>query len=64
MRTNIVIDDDLMAAAVKASGFKTKRETVEAALRLLLKLRSQAQARNARGQLHWKGDLDGMRSDT
>lgn len=63
MRTNIVIDDDLMAAAVKASGFKTKRETVEAALRLLLKLRSQAQARKARGQLPWEGDLDAMRSD-
>ena len=64
MRTNIVIDDDLMAKALRATGFKTKREAVEAGLRALLKLRSQAQIRNARGKLSWEGDLDAMRSDT
>lgn len=64
MRTNIVIDDDLMAKALHATGFKTKREAVEAGLRALLKLRSQAQIRNARGKLAWVGDLDAMRSDT
>lgn len=63
VRTNIVIDDDLLAAAAKASGLKTKRETVEAALRLLLKLRLQAQTREARGQLRWEGDLNAMRSE-
>ena len=64
MRTNIVIDDDLMAKALRASGLKTKREAVEAGLRALLKLRSQAQIRNARGKLAWEGDLDAMRTDT
>ncbi len=64
MRTNIVIDDELMAEALRASGLKTKRETVEAGLRLLLKLRSQARARDARGKFRWEGDLDAMRSDT
>ena len=64
MRTNIVIDDDLMARALRATGLKTKREAVEAGLRALLKLRSQAQIRNARGKLVWEGDLDAMRSDT
>lgn len=63
MRTNIVIDDKLMAKALQASGLKTKRETVEAGLRLLLKVRSQAQTRNTRGKLHWEGYLDATRSD-
>ncbi len=63
MRTNIVIDDDLMAKALRATGLKTKREAVEAGLRLLLKLQSQARLRSARGKLVWEGDLDAMRSD-
>ena len=35
MRTNIDIDDKLMQKAMRTSGFKTKRETVEAALKML-----------------------------
>ena len=35
MRTNIDIDDDLMAAAMAAGGFKTKREAVQEGLRLV-----------------------------
>src|SRR5437667_164574 len=39
MRTNIEIDDKLMAEAQKASGQATKKQTVEQALRLLVTLR-------------------------
>jgi Arc/MetJ family transcription regulator len=39
MRTNIVIDDKLMEDALKATGFKTKRETVELALKTLINLK-------------------------
>ncbi|AJR26837.1 MULTISPECIES: type II toxin-antitoxin system VapB family antitoxin [Sphingobium] len=63
MRTNIVIDDKLMADAMRATGFKTKREAVEAGLRTLVKIQSQAAIRAARGTLHWEGDLDAMRRD-
>ncbi|RUO20881.1 DUF2191 domain-containing protein [Aliidiomarina iranensis] len=63
MRTNIVIDDKLMADALKASGYKTKKEAVEQGLKLLL-LRSQQQdIRKLRGQVKWEGDLDEMRGD-
>jgi Arc/MetJ family transcription regulator len=34
---NIVIDDALMEAAKLVSGFHTKRETIESALKLLIK---------------------------
>jgi Arc/MetJ family transcription regulator len=63
MRTNIVIDDDLMKRAMRASGAKTKREAVEAALRLMVQLKQQEKMRELRGKLHWEGDLDAMRRD-
>ena len=63
MRTNIVIDDELMKNALKATGLKTKREAVELGLRTLLKLRQQEEIRRLRGQLRWEGDLDTMRTD-
>ncbi len=61
MRTNIVIDDDLMTEAMKASGAQTKREAVEMGLRTLLRLSRQAELRQLRGKLDWQGDLDAMR---
>ncbi len=63
MRTNIVIDDALMQEARKLSGMKTKRDTVELALRTLVKLKNQERIRDFRGKLKWEGDLDAMRSD-
>ena len=63
MRTNIVIDDTLMAEALRATGLKTKREAVELGLRTLLRLREQGDIRRFRGKLDWTGDLDTMRTD-
>lgn len=63
MRTNIVIDDELMSQALSLSGLRTKKETVEEALRLLISLKSQSKIRNFRGKLNWEGDLDQMRAD-
>lgn len=63
MRTNIVIDDKLMRDVLRASGLKTKREAVEEGLRTLLRLKRQAEIRDFRGKLSWKGDLDAMRND-
>ena len=63
MRTNIVIDDDLMAKALRATGLRTKREAVELGLKALLRLREQGDIRGLRGKLNWTGDLDAMRTD-
>ena len=63
MRTNIVIDDDLMTAALKATGAKTKKEVVELGLKTLVKLREQAKIKELRGKVTWEGDLDAMRRD-
>lgn len=53
MRTNIVIDDKLMADAMAAGGFKTKREAVEEGLRLIKRRKAYAAIRAARGTLFW-----------
>ena len=63
MRTNIIIDDDLMAEAQRLSGIKTKKDTVEEALKLLVRMQRQRALREFRGKLHWEGDLDDMRSN-
>ena len=63
MRTNIVIDDELMANALKVTGLRTKREAVELGLKTLIKLKQQEIIRQFRGKLTWQGDLDELRSD-
>ena len=63
MRTNIVIDDDLMKQALEVSGCKTKKEAVEEGLKLLIKMSAQRKILELRGKIHWEGDLDEMRRD-
>lgn len=63
MRTNIDIDDSLMADALAATGVRTKREAVELGLKALLCLRRQQDIRDLRGKLDWQGDLDAMRRE-
>lgn len=62
MRTNIVIDDELMREALNATGLKTKREAVELGLRMLVRLGRQKEIRSLRG-VGWTGDLESMRQD-
>lgn len=63
MRTNIVIDDDLMAQALKATGLETKKDVVELGLKLLVKREMQQSIRELRGTVSWEGDLDEMRTN-
>ncbi|MCB0091186.1 MAG: type II toxin-antitoxin system VapB family antitoxin [Caldilineaceae bacterium] len=61
MRTNIVIDDELIAEAMRLTGIKTKRDVVEEALRILVRTSQQKNVLALRGQIQWDGDLDAMR---
>ena len=58
MRTNIVIDDKLMAQAMKAGDFKTKKDAVEEGLRLLARRSAYQNLRSLRGKLHWSLEGD------
>ena len=63
MRTNIEIDDQLMADAMKAGGYATKKETVEEGLRLLAQHENLNALRKLRGKISWTGNLSEMRQD-
>ncbi|MBA3070217.1 MAG: type II toxin-antitoxin system VapB family antitoxin [Hyphomonas sp.] len=64
MRTNIDIDDKLIAKVMKQGGFATKKEAVNAALETLARQQAQKDALlKLRGKLAWDGDLDAMRRD-
>ena len=63
MRTNVVVDDKLMASALKVSGLKTKKDAIEEGLKLLVQVKSQKKIRRFRGRLKWSGNLDEMRLD-
>ena len=56
MRTNIEIDDDLMAEAMKAGPYKTKKEAVDAGLRLLARQAAYREVLKWEGKLNWEGD--------
>jgi Arc/MetJ family transcription regulator len=57
MRTNIEIDDRLMAQAMRRSGARTKKAAVEAGLRLLAQTHAQGSIRRLRGKVQWEGEL-------
>jgi Arc/MetJ family transcription regulator len=63
VRTNIVLDDQLLAEAQRLTGIKTKKGVIEEALRVLLRLKQQEAIKAWRGKLPWTGDLEAMRTD-
>lgn len=58
MRTNIIIDDELMASAMAAGGFTTKKDAVEEGLRLLSRRAAYQKIRALRGKVNWSLDGD------
>ncbi len=62
IRTNIVLDQALIDEALALTGLKTKKAVIEEALRTLTRLKRQENIRALRGQLHWEGDLDKLRT--
>lgn len=62
MRTNIVIDNQLMKEALKLTGAKTKKDAVELGLRTLVRLKRQERIKRYKGKLKWEGNLEQMRA--
>ncbi len=63
MRTNVVLDDDLVRSALSLSGFKTKKKAIEEGLKLLIQLNHQKRVKSFRGKLRWAGNLNKVRTD-
>lgn len=58
MRTNIVLDDDLVAAAFRVSSARTKKDLVDEALRELIRLRSRKSLLDLKGQIRFAPGYD------
>ncbi|PJK10390.1 DUF2191 domain-containing protein [Lysobacteraceae bacterium NML120232] len=56
MRTNIDINDELLAKAMQAGPFRTKKEAVEAGLALLARQAAYREILKWEGKLKWEGD--------
>jgi len=63
MRTNVVLDDAVMKTALKIGGFKTKKATIENALKLFIQIKGQQKIKELKGKIKWEGNLDEMRID-
>jgi Arc/MetJ family transcription regulator len=64
VRTNLDIDDALLALAMTATGLPTKEATVEEALRRLVETERRRDAIKTLAGLGWEGDLDEMRRNS
>jgi Arc/MetJ family transcription regulator len=53
LRTNIHVDEDLLARCIRCTGLRTKKAVIEEGLRALLRLHGQRQVRDLRGRLVW-----------
>ncbi|MGR3176479.1 MAG: type II toxin-antitoxin system VapB family antitoxin [Candidatus Anammoxibacter sp.] len=58
-----MLDDSLMKVALKIGGLKTKKATIENALKLFIQIKGQQDIKGLKGKIHWEGDLDNMRKD-
>jgi Arc/MetJ family transcription regulator len=63
MKTNIDIDDALIADALKVTGLTATDKVVELALTMLVQIKRQEAIKAFRGKLPWDGDLNQMRTD-
>lgn len=62
VRTNIEIDDELLARAQEVAGTRTKKATVEFALQELVRRRERRRVLELRGKVTWAGDLERSRA--
>jgi Arc/MetJ family transcription regulator len=60
-RTNIVLDEALVEAGLKATGLKTRKDLIDFALRDLLRRESQKKILQLKGKVQWEGNLSEMR---
>jgi Arc/MetJ family transcription regulator len=61
MRTNIDLDDELVAKGLKISGLKTKKDLINLALSEFVRRNDQKKILELRGKIQWVGNLEQMR---
>lgn len=61
MRTNIVLNEELVAEAMKLSKAHTKKEVVDMALQSFVSQLKRKKMKDLFGKVQWDGDLKKMR---
>ena len=61
MRTNIVLDDELVKEGLKLTKLKTKKDLVNLALEELVARRRRKKILKLEGKVKWEGNLNEMR---
>lgn len=64
LKTDIIIDEQLIADAIQATGLKTQQEVIELGLKTLIKLKKQEEIKEFKGKLKWEGSLEEIRLDS
>ena len=62
LRTNIVLDEELVREAQKLTALPSKKAVVDEALRTLIRLKKQHAILSLRGKIEWRGDLEAFRT--
>ncbi len=62
MNTTLMADNTLVAEAMHLTGIKTKRQVIDAALRVFIRLQQQRAILALEGAIPWEGDLDALRT--
>jgi len=60
-RTNVILDEKLIDACMKATGMKTQKALIDHALRELLRHERQNKILELKGSINWEGHLDEWR---
>jgi len=60
-RISVLLDENLLNRAKKATGIKTTRLLLDCALRQLIQIGSQTDLLMLKGKVHWEGDLEELR---
>jgi Arc/MetJ family transcription regulator len=60
-RTNVVLDEALVAKCQRATGIRTRRALIDHALQELLRRKQQRKILELRGKVTWEGDLSAWR---
>jgi len=58
MRTNVVLDDDLLKEAFALTGARTKKDVIHEALRQLVRLRRKKNLMDLAGRLRFRDGFD------
>ncbi len=58
MRTNVVLDDDLINEAIRLSGVKTKKDVINSALQEFVATRKRANLLDLKGKIEFQDNYD------